>query len=323
MTVKWIGKRMMLGALVLFIVSFLSFFIMHASPGSSATAYYGGNAQTLTTAEKERISKAFALDRPLIVQYGAWLTETVQGNLGVSAKEGRPVASILGERLPNTLLLFGVSMFFIIIGSIWLGMTAGMKPGSLLDRGLSAFSIASSSIPAFWLGILFIYLFAVTLGVLPSSGTGSLGGDGGFVDKMKHLIMPASVVVLTHVGLYARFLQESVKAEIGSYYVMAARANGVEEREIRRGVLRNAFIPYLNYVGVTIPSFFGGSVIVEALFAWSGLGQLLVKSVMVKDYPVLMGGIMLTGLIVVISLFVIDVLTYTLDPKLRKGELGG
>ena len=113
---------------------------------------------------------------------------------------------------------------------------------------------------------------------------------------MKHLIMPASVVVLTHVGLYARFLQESVKSEIGSYYVMAARANGVDEREIRRGVMRNAFIPYLNYLGITIPSFFGGSVIVESLFSWSGLGQLLVKSVMVKDYPLLMGGIMLTGL---------------------------
>ncbi|MDN4606655.1 ABC transporter permease [Sporosarcina highlanderae] len=323
MTVKWIGKRMMLGILVLLIVSFLSFFIMNAGPGSSATAYYGGNAQTLTASEKERISKEFGLDRPLIMQYGSWLKETLKGNLGMSAKEGRPVTSILGERLPNTLLLFGVSMFFIILGSVWLGMAAGMKPGSLLDRGLSTFSIASSSIPPFWLGILFIYLFSVMLGILPSSGTRSLSGEGGFVDKLRHLIMPASVVVLTHVGLYARFLQESVKSEIGSYYVMAAKANGVEEREIRRGVLRNAFIPYLNYLGMTVPSFFGGSVIVEALFAWSGLGQLLVKSVMVKDYPLLMGGIMLTGLIVIVTLLIIDVLMYMLDPKLRRGELGG
>ncbi|WP_339252874.1 ABC transporter permease [Sporosarcina sp. FSL W8-0480] len=322
MTVKWIGKRMMLGILVLLIVSFLSFFIMHAGPGSSATAYYGGNAQTLTASEKERISEEFGLDRPLIIQYGSWLIEVMSGNLGMSAKEGRPVASILSERLPNTLLLFGVSMFFIIIGSIWLGMVAGMRPGSLLDRGLSTFSIASSSIPPFWLGILFIYLFSVMLGVLPSSGTRSLVGDGGFFDRVQHIVMPASVIVLTHVGLYARFLQESVKTEIGSYYVMAARANGVDEREIRIGVLRNAFIPYLNYLGMTIPSFFGGSVIVEALFAWSGLGQLLVKSIMVKDYPLLMGGIMLTGLIVVITLFVIDVLMFMLDPKLRRGELG-
>ncbi|WOV87436.1 ABC transporter permease [Sporosarcina oncorhynchi] len=322
MTVKWIGKRMMLGILVLFILSFLSFFIMHAGPGSSATAYYGGNAQMLSAAEKERISRAFALDRPIIAQYGTWLKGTVQGNLGMSAKEGRPVAEILAERLPNTLLLVGVSLFFIVMGSIWLGMEAGMRPGSLLDKGLSTFSIASSSIPAFWLGILFIYLFSVQLGILPSSGMQTIGGDGGFTDKLKHLVMPAAVTILTHVGVYARFLQDSVKMEIRSYYVKTARANGVSEREIRRGVLRNAFIPYLNYLGLSIPSFFGGSVIVESLFSWAGLGQLLAKSVMTKDYPLLMGGIMLTGVIVVISLFVIDMLMFVLNPKLRKKELG-
>lgn len=276
----------------------------------------------LSAAEKERISRTFALDRPLVVQYGAWLMETVQGNLGMSAKEGRPVSAILAERVTNTLLLVGVSLFFIVTGSILLGMEAGMKPNSLLDRGLSSFSIASSSIPAFWLGILFIYLFSLKLGLLPSSGMQSIGGSDDFFDKGRHLVMPAAVIVLTHVGVYARFLQDSVKLEMRSYYVKTARANGVEEREIRSGVLRNALIPYLNYLGMTIPSFFGGSVIVETLFSWAGLGQLMAKSVMMKDYPLLMGGIMLTGVIVVVSLFVIDVLMFILDPKLRKRELG-
>ncbi|QTD39988.1 ABC transporter permease [Sporosarcina sp. Te-1] len=316
---KWIGKRMMMGILVLFIVSFLSFFIMHAGPGSGVAAYYGGNAQMLSAAEKERISEAYALDRPLVVQYGVWLKETLSGNIGISAKEGRPVAEILTERLPNSLLLVGVSLFFIILGSIWLGMAAGMKPGSILDRCLSTFSIVTSSIPAFWLGILFISLFTVTLGILPSSGTRSINGDGGWTDRLQHLLMPVAVVVLTHVGIYARFLQESVKAERGKYYVLVAKANGVAERDIRSSILRNAFIPYLNYIGMTLPSFFGGSVIVESLFAWSGLGQLMVKSITTQDYPLLMGGIMLTGLIVVVSLFFVDVLMYILDPKLRKG----
>lgn len=319
MTVKWIGKRMVMGAIVLLIVSFLSFFIMHAAPGDPATAFYGGNAQTLTTAEKERITQAFALDRPVLVQYGAWLAETLSGNLGYSSKEGRPVTTILMERLPNTLLLFGVTLFFIIIGSIWLGTVAGMKEGSLWDKGLSTVSIATSSIPAFWLGILFISFFAVKLSILPSSGTGDIGGDGGLLDKLRHLIMPAAVLILTHVGIYARFLQESIKAESRHYYVMVARANGVAEKEIRQGILRNASMPYLNYIGMTIPSFFGGSIIVESLFSWSGLGQLTVKAAMMKDFPLLMGGILCTGLIVVISLFIIDLLMYALNPKLRKG----
>lgn len=319
MTAKWIGKRMVMGTSVLLIVSFLSFFIMHAAPGDPAMAFYGGNAQTLTAAEKERITQAFALDRPVLVQYGAWLAETVTGNLGYSSKEGRPVITILMERLPNTVLLFSVTLFFIIVGSIWIGTVAGMKEGSLWDKGLSTVSIATSSIPAFWLGILFISFFAVKLGILPSSGTGDIGGDGGLLDKLRHLLMPAAVMILTHAGIYARFLQESIKAESRQYYVMVARTNGVSEKEIRYGILRNASMPYLNYIGMTIPSFFGGSIIVESLFSWSGLGQLTVKAAMVKDLPLLMGGILWTGLIVVISLFVIDLLVYALNPKLRKG----
>jgi peptide/nickel transport system permease protein len=319
MTVKWIGKRMVMGFVVLLVVSFLSFFIMHAAPGDPATAFYGGNAQTLNAAEKERISRVFSLDRPVTAQYGSWLVETLKGNLGISYKEGRPVSTILMERLPNTLLLFGVSMFFIIVGSIWLGTIAGMRAGSIWDKGLSTLSIATSSIPAFWLGILFISFFAVKLGVLPSSGTGDIGGQGGFWDKLRYLILPATVIIVTHVGIYARFLQENIKEESRKYYVTVARANGVAEQEVRKGILRNASFPYLNYIGITIPSFFGGSIIVESLFSWNGLGQLTVKSVVTQDFPLLMGSILYIGILVVASLFIIDLIMYTLNPKLRKG----
>ena len=322
MSINWIGKRMVMGIVVLLIVSFLSFFIMQLAPGDPATAFYGGNAQTLNATEKERIGRVFSLDRPLIEQYGVWLKETMQGNLGYSYKEGRLVTVILLERLPNTLLLFGVTLFFIITSSLWLGTVAGMRAGSLWDKGLSTISIATSSIPAFWLGILFISFFSVKLGILPSSGTGDIGGDGGLLDKLRHLLMPASVLILTHTGIYARFLQESIKAESGKYYIMVARANGVAEREIQKGILRNASIPYINYIGMTIPSFFGGSIIIESLFSWSGLGQLTVKAVMMKDFPLIMGSLLCTGLLVVISLFIIDLIMYGLNPQLRKGAFG-
>ena len=321
MNAKWVGKRIMMGIIVLFIVSFLSFFIVQAAPGDPAAAFYGGNAQTLTMAEKERITTAYALDRPITHQYVAWLKETVKGNLGTSYKEGRAVSDILLERLPNTLLLFSVTLFFIVIGSVWLGTVAGMKAGSIWDKGLSVFSIATSSIPAFWLGILFIYFFSVSLGILPSSGSEDVGGDAGILDKIRHLVMPAGVLILTHVGMYARFLQESIKKENDAYYVKVARANGVLERVVQLGILRNAAIPYLNYIAMTIPAFFGGSIIIESLFAWSGLGQLTVTAVVTKDYPVLMGSILVTGIIVVVSLFIIDLMMYAIDPKLRKGGI--
>lgn len=321
MIAKWIGKRVIMGTMVLIIVSFLSFFMMHAAPGNPAAAYYGGNAQTLTAAEKERIEKAFDLDQPVLYQYGSWLRGVLQGNLGYSAKEGRPVATILQERLPNTLQLVVLTLVMVTIASIWLGLRAGMLEGSLLDRGLSIVSIASSAIPPFWLGIVFIMVFSVQLGWFPSSGMNDVRGNGGMVDRLYHMVLPLTVLVLSHVGVFARFLQENVKAENHSYYVQVARANGVPEHEIRKMILRNAMIPYINYVGVTIPSFFGGSIVVETLFGWSGLGQLLVKSVMVKDFPVLMGAILLIGVVVVMCLILIDILMICLNPRLRRGGL--
>ncbi|WP_155591013.1 ABC transporter permease [Lysinibacillus cavernae] len=321
MIAKWIGKRVIMGTIVLIIVSFLSFFIMHAAPGNPAAAYYGGNAQTLSTAEKERIEKAFGLDEPVLYQYGTWLREALQGNLGYSAKEGRPVAAILQERLPTTLQLVVLTLLIVAIASTWLGLLAGMKEGSIVDRVLSMFSIASSAIPPFWLGILFIMVFSVQLGWFPTSGMNDVRGEGGLVDRLYHIVLPLTVLVISHVGIFARFLQDSVKAENRSYYVQVAFANGVPEREIRTMVFRNAVIPYINYIGMTIPSFFGGSIVVETLFGWSGLGQLLVKSVMVKDFPVLMGAILIIGVVVVICLFMIDVLMICLNPRLRRGGI--
>jgi peptide/nickel transport system permease protein len=318
MIAKWLGKRLLMGVIVLFLVSFLAFFIMHSAPGDPAAAFYGGNAQLLNASERERISEAFSLDKPVIQQYGAWLSETLNGNLGHSYKEGRPVSDIILERLPNTFILSGVSLFFIIAGSIVLGSLAGIKEGSLLDRALSVVSMASSSIPAFWLGILFISFFSVKLGLLPSSGTEDIGGDGGLADRLNHLIMPAMVLIISHVAIYARVLQEGVKAENRKYYVTVARANGVTKMDITKGLLRNASIPYLNYIAVTLPSFFGGTIVIESLFAWSGIGQLTVNAVLAKDFPVLVGSILVIGLFIVISFLIIDLVMYSLDPKSRK-----
>lgn len=318
MIAKWIGKRMLMGIFVLFLVSFLAFLIMYLAPGDPAAAFYGGNAQALNAAERERISEAFSLDQSFVQQYGAWLSETLNGNLGQSFKEGRPVLNIVFERLPNTFILSGTSLFFIVIGSIVLGSAAGIKEGSFLDKGLSVLSMASSAVPAFWLGIVFISFFTVTLGLLPSSGTGDISGNGGLADRLRHLAMPAMVLIISHVAIYGRVLQESIKAENRKYYVTVARANGVSEADIAKGLLRNASIPYLNYIGVTLPSFFGGTIMIESLFAWAGIGQLTVNAAAAKDFPVLVGSILVIGCFLVISFLIIDLMVYILDSKSRK-----
>lgn len=318
MIVKWIGKRMMMGGVVLIVVSFLSFSMLHFAPGNLAAAYYGGNAQTITAYEIERINEAFALDRPVIERYFAWLKEVCTGNLGYSIKEGRPVVDILLERVSNTILLVFMSLFFIIILSLYIGIKAGMSQNPILDKVVSVTSVVMSSIPTFWLGILFIWFFSLKLGILPSSGTKAIDGTDTIQERLTYLLLPASVIIMTHVGIYARFLQESMKIEREKYYVLVAYANGVDKKWIERGMLKNALGPYLNYLAMTVPSFIGGSIIIESLFSWAGLGQLVVKSVAVKDFPVLLGAILVMGLFVVITLLILDSITYMMNPKLRK-----
>lgn len=315
---RFILKRLGQGFIVLWFVSIISFVIINAAPGDPALALFGNEAQKLTDVQREKINTAFGMDKPVIIRYIKWAERIAHGDMGVSYREGRKVKEILGERLQNTLLLFFSAILIIIVFSIILGIKGGLGEASLWDKGLSSASIILSSIPAFWLGILCILLFSVQFGVLPSSGTESLRDGGDFLDKIQHLVLPALVMAATHVGLYARFIQERIKDESKSYYVQVARANGMDEKYITSGILKNAVVPYINYLGITVPAFFGGSVVIESLFSWAGLGQLSVKATTTRDYPLLMGCIMLTGIIVVVSILITDISSLILNPKLRR-----
>ncbi|MTK13952.1 MAG: ABC transporter permease [Clostridiaceae bacterium] len=315
---RFIVKRIFQGLFVIFFLSILSFAIINAAPGDPATALYGPLADRLTTEERARINRNYGVDRPVTERYIKWAVSTVKGDLGVSYVEGRKVTTILSEKIPNTLILFLNSIVLILIFSLILGLKAGFNEDSLWDKFVSGLSVVFYSIPSFWLALLFIIIFSVQLGLLPSSGTKSIGGGGDILDVAKHLIMPVAVMVIAHVGAYARFIQEKVKEESNSNYVTAARANGMEEKKLMKGIVKNAIVPFINYLGITIPGFFGGSVMIETVFSWPGLGMLSVKAANCKDYPLLMGTIFITGVMVVISIMITDILELVVNPSLRK-----
>lgn len=317
---SYIVKRILQGGAVLFFISIISFFIMNAAPGSPATAFYGTQAQKLTDEELERINETLGLEQSVIDRYGSWISNMANGDFGNSYRDGRPVIEILQDRIPNTLLLISISIVLIILLSVLIGVKAGTKESTFWGRGLSIFSIFTASIPTFWFAILCIFLFSVTFGILPSSGVSSVGG-GGFLDRASHFVLPCFVIVFTHVGIYARFLQEKIKEEQQSYYVQVARANGVKESIITLGVLKNSFGPYINYLGMTIPAFFGGSYIVEMIFAWYGLGELTIKATVTRDYPLLMGTVLVSGTIVVVIMLIIDLISLWFNPRLRRKEI--
>ncbi|WP_251860185.1 ABC transporter permease [Clostridium sp. Marseille-Q2269] len=318
MTLRYIFKRLGQGILIIFFLSIISFLIINAAPGDPAVAIYGGKADRLNNVERSRIIKNYGLDRPLIERYIKWTGEMIKGDMGISYIEGRPVSEILKEKVPNTMVLFINSIFLISLISIILGLKAGFNEGSIWDKLLSVLSIVFYSIPPFWLALIFILVFSVYGGLLPSSGNMSVDGDGSFLDVAKHAILPISVIVITHVGAYSRFIQEKVKEENRSYYAMVARANGSLENNIRRGITKNALIPFINYLGITIPTFFSGSVMIETVFSWPGLGMLTVKAANSRDYPLLMGAIFITGVLVVLCMIVTDIIEIILNPHLRK-----
>lgn len=315
---RFIVKRIFQGVLVIFFLSILSFAIINAAPGDPATALYGPLADRLTTEERTRINKNYGVDRPVTERYVKWAKSTLKGDLGISYLEGRKVTDILKERIPNTLMLFSNSIILILILSLTLGLKAGFNEGSFWDKFVSSLSVIFYSIPSFWLALLFIIFFSVQLGIFPSSGIRSVDGDGNIADIAKHLVMPVSVMVIAHVGAYARFVQEKVKEESNSHYVTACRANGMGERKIMKGIVKNALVPFINYLGITIPGFFGGSVMIETVFSWPGLGMISVKAANSSDYPLLMGTIFITGVMVVISIIITDILELSINPSLRK-----
>lgn len=267
---RFILGRVAQGLVVLIFVSVISFAIINAAPGDPALALFGGQAQRLTSAERIRINNTFGVDKSITERYLKWAGQMLKGDLGVSYREGRKVIDILRERLPHTLILFSSSMILIIVFSILLGIKGGLHEASFWDKGLSVASIIFSSIPAFWLGILGILVFSVYFHILPSSGTESLREGGDFADRLKHLILPTIVMASAHIGLYARFIQEKIKEENKLYYVQVARANGMEERYLVKGILKNAIVPYINYLGITIPGFLEGQSLLNPCFL--GLG---------------------------------------------------
>lgn len=314
---KYMIKRILQSGIVLLVMSIFAFALINAAPGNPAAAIYGGQMDRLTQEERDRINTNLGLDQPLFTRYCNWVGEVVNGRLGNSYANGRSVNAILSERLPNTLLLFSVSFVMTVLLAIVLGLWAGLHPNSALDRGVTVAGIVVNGVSSVLVAIGLIVVFSVQLGWLPTSGTGSIF-SGGAADRMRHLLLPVATIVLSHVGSFARFIQEGIKEEQTSYYVTVARANQVAPVYLYCGMMKNALVPFINYAGTHVPSFFSGFVVVEAVFAYPGLGNMIVGAISVKDYPVLMGGILVIGLVVILSMLAVDLIDLALNPKLRK-----
>jgi len=296
-------------------ITVLSYLILALTPGDPVQMLISPGQSAEDVAIKRR---AFGLDRPVYVRYVKWLGELVRGNLGYSFSTGAPVTKRVGERVVPTLKLTGAALLLSYAIGIPVGVLAAAKRYSAVDYLATVLTFLGISLPTFFLGLAGIYIFALRLRWLPVSGTMTLGGDGGFLDGLHHLVLPASVLAVAGAGLVTRYVRSSMLEVMGQDYVRTARAKGVAEVLVmRRHALRNALIPVITLAGLQIPALLAGAVITEQVFEWPGMGRLTIEAINQRDYPVLMGITMIAAVLVAIGNLLADMAYAVVDPRIH------
>lgn len=308
-----IARRLAAMLAVMFIVATMVFFLTRLAPGDPASLMLGDQA---TAADVAQLRKTFGLDQPLIVQYVLWLKEVASGNLGQSIFLQRPVLQAIGERAEPTFFLALFSIFIAAVIGIPAGIASAVWRGRHADQVASGLAMLAASIPSFWLGLLFMQFFAVRLGWFPVAGYGDPGA--GLVQRLYHLVLPATVLGIVNSALITRFTRASMLDVLSEDYVRTARAKGLpEHRIILRHALGNTLVPIITVVGLTAALLIGGAIITETVFGLPGIGNLVVSAVLRRDYPVIQGALIVIAGIYVIINFAIDVIYTLVDPRVK------
>ncbi len=310
-------------------ITFISFMVMHLAPGEPIGLQADFNPK-MTPEMRERLRAQYGLDKPLYVQYARWLKGLVSLDLGRSfSPDRRPVWDKIKERLPITLLINVLSILLILIVAVPLGVASAVRQNSLFDQVTTVTVFIFYAAPAFWVALLLMLLFGVHLGWLPISGVHTLMGFSQmspwekFLDYARHLFLPVLVSALGGLAGMSRYTRSSMLEVLRQDYITTARAKGLPEgRVIYHHALRNALLPLITILGLSIPGLIGGSVIFESLFAIPGIGQLMWKSVMARDYPVLMGNLVIVSILTLLGNLIADIGYALADPRIRTGTQG-
>lgn len=316
----YIQRRLITTVPVLLGVSLVVFLMLHFLPGDPVmmmlTEHRGASAPTVAGSvgadQYETMRRQLGLDKPLPVQFGLFLWGVVQGDLGKSFRSGEPVTALILRNLPFTIQLAVFSLGVAIVLGFLLGVVAALKRGTWLDMTAMTVAVIGVSMPSFWLGIMLLLIFALHLGILPAVGMAT-GWDG--------LILPAVALGFSAAAIIARLVRSSLVEVLHRDYVRTARAKGLRENTvIVRHALKNALIPVVTVIGLQFGTLLGGAVVIETVFARPGVGQLVVKAILEKDFPIVQGVVLFTATAYVVANFLVDVSYSWLDPRIRYGD---
>ena len=311
---SFVLRRLGFAVLMLVGVSMILFTIMRLAPGGPEAVLIGGEFSAEAAVQ---IRQRLGLDRPLVLQYATWASAAFRGDLGRSFKTGDPVAALILDRLGPTLQLTAGALVFALVVAIPLGVLAAVRRGGVWDTLASAVSLFGVSFPSFWLGIMLILLFSEVLHVLPPSGLSEYGREGDVTSRLRHAVLPTLTLGLIQMASFMRFTRSSLLEVLGQDYIRTARAKGLgSPRVIWRHALRNALIPVVTVVGLSLPTLVGGAVLTETVFAWPGIGRLAVGAVFERDYPVIMGVNVMVAAVVIVANLLTDLAYCVIDPRI-------
>ncbi len=320
--VQYIGKKVLIFAISVFLLSLITFYISRMAPGDPLVSYYGDRVEKMSPQERERAEERLGLHEPVSVQYVQWLKQAVRGDFGISYKYKKDVLEVIGGRIGNTLVLGGIGFLLIFVLALLLGILCAWYEDSLLDRMICKVGTVTSCIPEFWLSLLLLLIFAVELRWLPGSGAYTVGKSDDILDRIWHLILPVSIVVLNHLWYYAYMIRNKLLEEVRADYVLLARSKGMDKKQILfRHCLRNIIPSYLSIMAISVPHVLGGTYIIETVFSYPGIGTLSYESARYKDYNLLMVLCILSGVVVILCNMIAQAVNEQIDPRIRATEI--
>ena len=304
-------------------ITIICFFVMHLAPGSPTDLQTQMNPKA-SAEMRQRLMSLYELDKPVYVQYASWLTKLARGDLGTSfSSDHRPVADKILERLPITIAINLLSLIIIVAVAVPIGVLSAVHQDSLFDKVMSVIVFIGFAVPTFWLALLLMIFFGIHLGWLPISGLRSLNYEylspwGQLVDLARHLVLPVFISAFGGLAGLSRYMRANMLEVIRQDYILTSRAKGLSERQvIYKHALRNALLPAITILGLSIPGLIGGSVIFETIFAIPGMGQLFYMSVMARDYPTVMGILLIGAVLTLVGNLIADVSYAAADPRIR------
>lgn len=313
---RFIAGRTAESLIVLLIMSFVIYGLIGLMPGDPIDEMITANPE-LSSEDVARLKEMHGLDKPLMERYGNWLSAAMSGDFGFSRIYSRPAVEVLVPHLVNTLILMTAAIGLSLIIALPLGVFAGANPNSPFDYAVNLFCFVGISVPPFWLALLAIIVFSVKLEWLPTGGMGTIGGDGGVVDSLKHIILPAGVLTLLTAGGYIRFIRASMIQVLRQDFIRTARAKGVGTAKLLIGhALRNAILPFITVIALSFGSLFSGALITETMFSWLGVGKMIFDSTLGNDFNLALVGLLFATLMTLLGNILADVAYAWVDPRI-------